>query len=209
MQFKPKHGGAERTDKARRLFVVGVLLSFGGWVLETLASRIIHGTFGDRGFLTLPLCPIYGCSTVAVYLLAGVPERLHGLIGGRARLTRLWRRTVKNKKWRKYAFYFIFVTLLATAAELVTGVIAKALGVTLWDYSNQPLNLFGVICPAFSLLWGVFITLFMGIFWGRIYGAVCRIKRGMLFSMTLTLAIPIAVDFIVGAIYLIAFGEHI
>lgn len=41
-----------------------------------------------------------------------------------------------------------------TLVELVFGLIFNVtLGMNVWDYSHLPLNLFGQICPWFSLLW--------------------------------------------------------
>lgn len=43
---------------------------------------------------------------------------------------------------------------LITAAELAAGVAVNlVLGWHVWDYSAQPLNLFGQICPRFSFYW--------------------------------------------------------
>ncbi len=42
-----------------------------------------------------------------------------------------------------------------TLVELVFGVVFNMIfKMGVWDYSNMPLNLFGQICPLFSLLWG-------------------------------------------------------
>ena len=41
-----------------------------------------------------------------------------------------------------------------TAAELFAGLILNVrLGLHIWNYSKLPLNLYGQICPAFSLIW--------------------------------------------------------
>ena len=41
-----------------------------------------------------------------------------------------------------------------TLVELVFGLIFNVLlGMSVWDYSNMPLNFLGQICPLFSLLW--------------------------------------------------------
>lgn len=193
---------ANKFERACRLFVLCVLVSLGGWVFETVGCFVAFGSSGDRGFLTLPLCPIYGISITAIYLLVGTPVRLTGPLGGRIRRTGLWRKTVQNKKWRKYAFYFIFVTLLSTAAELVTGLAMKPFGVKLWNYEDQPLNLFGVICPTYSLLWGVLITAFMSLAWKPLFDLIAKIPKRPLYSLSLTLAVPIAADFTVNAIKL-------
>ena len=48
----------------------------------------------------------------------------------------------------------LLAALGVTAVELVFGLIFNVmLGMGVWDYSNLPLNLFGQICPLFSLLW--------------------------------------------------------
>lgn len=46
-----------------------------------------------------------------------------------------------------------------TAVELVVGCIVNLqLKMDVWDYSSIPLNLWGQICPLYSILWG-FLTL--------------------------------------------------
>lgn len=196
---------SNRFEYICRLFVLCVIISFGGWVFETVGCLIAFGALTDRGFLTLPLCPIYGISIIAIYLLSGTPVYLSGPLGGRIRRTALWQRVVQNKKWRKYAFYFVFVTLLSTAAELVTGLAMKPFGVELWSYEDQPLNLWGVICPTYSLLWGVLITAFMSLAWNPLSTLIAKIKKTVLYSLSLTLAVPIAADFFVKAFNLLFF----
>ena len=176
---------------AYRLFVLGVLISFSGWVFEIVGRYLVYNDLSDRGFLTLPLCPIYGISVVSVYLLIGTPSNLHGIIGASIR---------KTKTWRKGVFYFLFVTLISTVAELVTGLGAKSAGITLWDYSERPLNLFGIICLSYSLMWGVLITVFMSLLWKPLYSLISRIKINILFPLSLTLVITIIADFTVSII---------
>lgn len=42
---------------------------------------------------------------------------------------------------------------LITMMELVVGLVLLSHGVRMWDYTGQPGNFMGVICPLFSLLW--------------------------------------------------------
>lgn len=45
-------------------------------------------------------------------------------------------------------------TGIATAAELVAGcIINRWLGWGIWDYSDQPGNLLGQVCPQYAVLW--------------------------------------------------------
>ena len=44
--------------------------------------------------------------------------------------------------------------IFVTALELVFGLVFNlGLGMNVWNYSAMPLNLFGQICPTFTLLW--------------------------------------------------------
>jgi len=54
------------------LFLTGVVLSFLGWLWETIFSFFLRSP-NDRGFLLLPICPIYGFALILVYLLFGTP----------------------------------------------------------------------------------------------------------------------------------------
>lgn len=44
--------------------------------------------------------------------------------------------------------------LLITAAELMVGLFFnRLLGFTIWDYSDKPFNLYGQICPLYTIYW--------------------------------------------------------
>lgn len=204
MTYDKKQQKNEKFTDVCRLTVMCVLVSFAGWCFEKLGRWIVYHDTGDRGFLTLPLCPIYGISVVAVFLLCGTPTFLRGAIGSKIRKSRLWKKAVGNKTWRKYLFYFLFVTVLSTLAELVVGLTSKAFGLMLWDYSDRALNLFGVICASFSLLWGVLITAFMGFLWKPIYMLIRRIPVTTVRQAAFTVAVAVSVDFIVNVVIMLA-----
>lgn len=180
---------------ACRLTNIGVFVSFAGWCFEKLSQFLIYGTNADRGFLTLPLCPIYGISVISIYLLCGTPSRLDGIIGARIRKTALWGRVVKNKRWRKYLFYFLFVAVVSTLAELITGLALMPFDIKLWDYSERAFNFLGIICLGFSLLWGVLITLFMGAFWKGLYKVFSKMSDNVTRMLALVFSVVIIADF--------------
>lgn len=47
-------------QRAVRLVLLFFFISFAGWCGETVYFGIRYGVLADRGFLTSPLCPIYG-----------------------------------------------------------------------------------------------------------------------------------------------------
>lgn len=117
-----------------------LIYSFLGWLMETAAAAAKKGRLLNRGFLNAPFSPVYGLASVlfAIFLpeLKSAPFFL--LIGG---------------------------SLLATALELVTGVLLERIfRQKWWDYSQEPWNFNGYICLKYSVVWGVLalLCLFVG-----------------------------------------------
>jgi len=60
----------------------------------------------------------------------------------------------KKMKKRKWHIRCILGCSIITTIEFVVGCIVNLLlQMNVWDYSNRALNLFGQICPLFSLFW--------------------------------------------------------
>lgn len=56
----------------------------------------------------------------------------------------------RDRAWKKW----IMCACCITALEFVIGCIVNIrLGWAVWDYSDQPMNLMGQICPLFSFFW--------------------------------------------------------
>lgn len=53
-------------------------------------------------------------------------------------------------------------SLAVTSIELIFGILFNLIfDMRVWDYSDQPLNLFGQICPLFSLIWALLAIFIM------------------------------------------------
>ena len=140
----------EKSYGISRYILLVATLSFLGWAFETGYMFLCSGKWHDRGFMTLPFCPIYGCALFSTYLLAGTPDEPRALLKG-----------VKNRVLR-YALYFLLAFFVPSAFEIAVGfVLDKGLGVCLWSYNGVPLNLGGYACVPVSLAWAVLIFLFM------------------------------------------------
>ncbi len=111
------------------------IYAFLGWIAEVIYSTLKTGRFINRGFLSGPVCPIYGVGMAVVILLLN---------------------TLREKWW----LLFIVGSLLCSVLELLTGVVLeKIFKVKWWDYSNEKFNLKGYICLKFSLIWGLAVVL--------------------------------------------------
>ena len=108
-----------------------LVYSFLGWLLETALAAARKRRLINRGFLNAPFSPTYGIAAVlfAIFL----PEL-------------------------RSAPFFLFLggMILATAMELVTGVLLERIfGQKWWDYSQEPWNFNGYICLKYSIIWGL------------------------------------------------------
>lgn len=111
------------------------IYSFLGYLLEKVFAKVTHARQqGRKGFLLLPLCPVYGLGMVAVLML---PEQC-----------------------RSGGWLILWGGLTATAVEYaVHWGYDTLLGVRFWDYSRVLGNLRGRVCLPFTLIWGALTAL--------------------------------------------------
>lgn len=114
-----------------QMFHMFIFWSFIGWCIEVCDMTLETGEYQNRGFLNMPICPIYGFGVLMVVIF-----------------------------FRPIAHTFFplfFATMiLCTAFELLIGLgMEKLFGARWWDYSNKKFNYKGYICPEISILWGL------------------------------------------------------
>lgn len=120
------------------IFILYIIYSFIGWVLESAYISITKKKFRNSGFLYGPFIPIYGYGAIFIYLLS-----------------------VKILFLNIFTQIFIY-SLIATILEYVTSLILeKIFSLKLWDYSDEYLNLEGRICLKHSIIWAGLIVLFI------------------------------------------------
>lgn len=114
-----------------QMVIIFALISFGGWVYETIYCSVVEGEFTKRGFLFGPTCPIYGIGALAVWLVLG---------------------QISNP-----IVVFIIGGFLATVIEYSTGLfLERRFKKKWWDYSMFKFNLHGRVCPQASAVFGAF-----------------------------------------------------
>lgn len=114
-----------------QMVIIFALISFGGWVYETIYCSVVEGEFTKRGFLFGPTCPIYGIGALAVWLVLG---------------------QISNP-----IIVFFIGAVLATVIEYSTGLfLERRFKKKWWDYSMFKFNLHGRICPQASAVFGAF-----------------------------------------------------
>lgn len=112
----------------RNIIAVFFIYGFVGWLVEFISFGVTNGIFVNRGFLHLPILPIYG-------------------FGG-AMVTMIFSKKQQN--------VFIKSAIIVSILEYITSVILeKSFGFRWWDYSKNPLNINGRVCLLNSLMFGL------------------------------------------------------
>ena len=74
----------------------------------------------------------------------------------------IFSRVAERFKTRPLVFKASLCALGVTAVELLFGVVFNIIfGMGVWDYSDQPLNFLGQICPLYTLLWAALSLVFV------------------------------------------------
>lgn len=135
------------------VFYIFFLYAFLGWIYESCLVSLRKRTLVNRGFLTGPVIPIYGCGALLVYLA-------------------LW-------EYRDNLLLVFFVgSLLATSLEYITSVIMEVIFNTRWwDYSTYRFNFQGRIYLGASLIWGIMSIAMVKIFHPIILFIISKIPR--------------------------------
>ena len=150
------------------LFFIGSVF---GWFLELFYRNLCKKRkpgqkWINPGFCTGPYVPLYGFGLCTLFLLALVEDR------------HLISDPVLNKT----------VTILVMAAamtviEYIAGILClKVFKVRLWDYSQLWGNVQGLICPIFSLAWGLIGGAYDILVHPYILGALSWLSHNLAFS---------------------------
>ncbi len=111
------------------------IYSFLGWNLEVIYYGVTEERFINRGFLSGPICPVYGLAFyAAVWIFAPLANN----------------------------FFVIFfgMATACTVVELIAGeILYHTFHMRWWDYSDYKFNYKGYICLRFYIYWGIAASL--------------------------------------------------
>lgn len=198
----------EKHNEATYVLHLFFLVSLAGWIGETVFFVII-GAPADRGFLTMPFCPVYGFSVCGIYLLTGPPygkfrEIIYDKLIVKRRLSEL------GAVICTVVPHYITVTFCVTLSELSGGLFFdKLLNIRLWDYSGFCCNFMGYVCPQFSFLFGLAASISTVI----ADKAIKLMKKffcfGAVKAVDVTFSVLMIADFTFNVIAVIVTGGHI
>lgn len=116
-------------------FILFIIYSFMGWVMEVVCSLVKFKRFVNRGFLLGPICPIYGCGVIGITLLIGNDTSSIPIV-------------------------FLKSIVVCSILEYSTSyIMEKMFNARWWDYSKKKFNINGRICLSTMLPFGILGTL--------------------------------------------------
>ena len=114
-----------------KYFILFIIYSFAGWIMETLWVSWCNKRLVDRGFLIGPYCPIYGLGALLIVLLL-------------------------SKLSFSPILVFLMTVLVCGALEyFASWIMEKIFKARWWDYSNVKFNLNGRICLKNLIAFGI------------------------------------------------------
>lgn len=148
--------------------------SAAGWLLESTYCSIGEKKLINRGFLTGPMCPIYGTAAIVLIVL------------------------IYNPFKDKPLLVFLLGIILCDVVEYITSfLMEKLFAARWWDYTYEFMNIKGRICLKHSLYWGVISVVFVKV----IHPAVDRLYDEINGNYTIYIFAVIMVIFIIDVIY--------
>lgn len=162
-------------------FVYGFL----GWCTEVAYAAFKQHCFVNRGFLSGPICPIYGVG-VSVVIAFLMP--------------------IKDQPVLLYITSVILVTVL----EGLTGwAMYRIFHHKWWDYSGIPFNIGGYVCLPFSILWGIACVLIVDFIHPVIHRALELIPHTLGLILIVVLGGTLLADLSVTAAAIFKFNKHL
>lgn len=123
------------------LFFIGSCL---GWCMEVFFRRFFSRANPERkwinpGFLAGPYLPLYGFGLWGMYAVSALSAV-----------------AMTPSKALDVAIILVIMAVVMTIIEYIAGIIfIRGMHVKLWDYTKEKGNIKGIICPKFSVIWGM------------------------------------------------------
>ena len=123
------------------LFFIGSCL---GWCMEVFFRRFFSKANPERkwinpGFLSGPYLPLYGFGLWGMYAVSALSSV-----------------AMTPSKALDVVIILVIMAAVMTIIEYIAGIIfIRGMHVKLWDYTKEKGNIQGIICPKFSIIWGM------------------------------------------------------
>ena len=161
------------------IFLLFIMYSFLGWVVEVIASLIENKKFVNRGFLIGPYCPIYGVGLLII--------------------TNFLKSYIDS-----YIVVFVMSMFICMTLEYLTSyIMEKLFNARWWDYSNKRFNINGRVCLETTIPFGLGGMLIMYIVNPLLEKILNTFNYNTLIIISIILFIIFLVDLIISLIVIL------
>ncbi len=171
--------------KIGTLYLLFLFISFIGFIYETILAYLMNFSSLDRGYLNLPLCPIYGFGVILIYSIFNTPKNM-----------KIFKWKIKLNNKNEIYLYLILSALIATLLEFIVGYSFEYFfNIILWEYTSLNFK-FNKYCALFpSIIWGLAITVFMNNIFEVIFNKIYKLAKEKMIIISAVSIILIVVDF--------------
>lgn len=160
-------------DNVIKYILMFFFYSFAGWCLESTYCSIGEKRLVNRGFLTGPLCPIYGTASLVLIVLIYNPFKDNPL-----------------------AVFALGIILCDIVEYLTSYLMEKLFAARWWDYTYELLNIKGRICLKHSLYWGVISIIFVKVIHPATENLYAKISGAYIYYILAAVLIIFVIDVI-------------
>ena len=154
-------------------FILFIIYSFLGWVVEVINCSIVEKKVVNRGFLISPICPIYGCGAILITLV------------------------LSNYKDDWFVVFCMAVILCGTLEYFTSWLMEKLFHARWWDYSQNKFNINGRICLETMIPFGLLGLLIIYVLNPFFYNLLSYIPSNVSNIISLVLFIILIADMII------------
>ncbi len=160
--------------------------SASGWLFESIYCSYPVKKWINRGFLTGPLCPIYGAGALTfIICLTPISEKLiyMNLFGNRILFTPV--------------IVALVGMVLSDVVEFLTSyIMEKLFHAHWWDYTGRILNIQGRICFSHTLIWGSASLVFVYFIHPLVESVALKIQMEVIYLALAVIAVIFIIDLI-------------
>ena len=160
-------------EKFSLYFILFLIYSFIGCLIEVVNSLITEKKFVNRGFMLGPYCPIYGYSAIIMILY------------------------LEQYKDNILTVFLLAVVVCSIVEYLVSYIMEKLFNARWWDYSTRKFNINGRVCLMNAFLFGLLGVVLVYFINPLLTGLLSKINSTILIIISLVWLIIFIGDFII------------
>ena len=160
-------------DKVYLYFLLFLIYSFIGWIMEICVTFYKSKKIINRGFLIGPYCPIYGYASIIMILY------------------------LNHYKDNPLTVFLLAVVICTFIEYIISYIMEKLFNARWWDYSNRKFNINGRVCLENSIWFGLLGTLLIYVVNPFLYNLISKMSDNVLLIVGSFLLIIFVIDLII------------